>query len=90
MNFYDLKSKLNFPKLAGAIRLKSDCVSLMQLNIERAGRLWDLALLVELNQEEGKRPYEPEVCQNLLELWAMHRKDAETIQKYLVEHKMIE
>jgi hypothetical protein len=90
MNFYDLKSKLNFPYLAGAIRLKSDCLALMQLNEERAGRLWDLALLVELNQDEVSRPYEGQVCEALMSLWAMHKKDVETIKKYLVQHKMLE
>lgn len=89
MNFYDLKAKLHFAYLAGAIRLKSDLVALMQLNEERAGRLWDLGLLVELNYDEANRPYEREVSMAIHELWAMHKADVETIKKYLVDHKML-
>lgn len=88
MNFYELKSLLMFPRLAGAIRRKSDVAALLQLNKERAGRYWDLAMLVDLNSNKRDRPYEDEVCAALMDLHHMHMHDVNTLQKYLDEHKM--
>lgn len=90
MNFYDLKSKLNFPYLVGAVRLKADMVILMELNEERAGRLFDLEMLMGLNSNERDRPYEAEIRAVLSEQWRLHKEDVATIKKYLIQHKMLE
>ena len=90
MNFYELKAKLNFPQLCGAIRLKSDLLALMHLNEEAAGRLFDLDMLMSLNRREGERPYEIEIESVLQKMYAQHKEDVATIKRYLIQNKMIE
>lgn len=90
MNFYELKLELNFPRLAGAIRRKSDVRALLELNEQESGRVWDLCLLIDLNKDERDRPYEQEIIDRLQRLYHMHRADIQVLQNYLKEHKMVE
>lgn len=90
MNFYDLKRTLYFPGLAGAIKRRSDCYSLRELNLDEARAIRQDIEVLTLNKNLELSGIRQRVIDRLERIYQLHMSDIEAIEDYIRESKITE